>query len=643
MQSKKKISFVQVNFQQGPKTLNAYFLPYSVGVLWSYCAQFDSINSQYELDHIVWRRDSIESTVKKLADNTVVGFSCYVWNKNYSLELAKQLKQANPNIKIVFGGPEVPITKSDVFKTYPFIDIIVKKEGEYSFKNILENLDSLGNVEGLLINQDGTRVDTGDAVRINDLETIPSPYLSGVFDRLLEEYPDVRWSVTLESNRGCPYQCTFCDWGSLTYNKIKKFDLDRVLAEIEWVGKNKCGFLYLADANFGIFPERDLIIAKKVVEVKQKYGYPDGWNTSYAKNQKSTVIEIAKFLKDSGFDGLFQVSLQTLDETTLANVKRTNMEINKIQETFQECDRYNLPVSTELILGLPGETLESWKNNFYKLFDAGLHHGINIYQAQILENSELNLFQKKLYQIETYNLRDFFPAAGYNTADHDIIETVETIKSTKDMPWNDMIQAGVFSWFIHTFHTLGLTTYIARVLNKKEGIAYKEFYEKLYAYLCARTDHWLHDELESSRLDFINLIENGSGSSIKNTTLTSSTFTIFNRTVIAMHSCDKTNDVFEFIHDFISSNFDLDKHFADQLLDFQRSYIIEYSKVDQYPMDKSFDYDFLGNLRYDHPLENKKVYHYVNPHKKYDFLHEYAEQTWFGRKKHFGRAEIYIK
>ncbi len=80
-----------------------------------------------------------------------------------------------------------------------------------------------------------------------------------------------------------------------------------------------------------------------------------------------------------------------------------------------------------------------------------------------------------------------------------------------------------------------------------------------------------------------------------------------------------------------------------QLLDFQRSYTIEYNKVNQYPMEREYEYDFLGYLRHNLPLENKRVYQYVNPHKKYDFLHEYAEQIHFGRKRHFGRAYIYIK
>ena len=67
-----------------------------------------------------------------------------------------------------------------------------------------------------------------------DLDVLPSPHLTGVFDHIVKNNSNYKFHMTLETNRGCPYQCTFCDWGSLTYNKIKKFDIDRVFAEIEW-------------------------------------------------------------------------------------------------------------------------------------------------------------------------------------------------------------------------------------------------------------------------------------------------------------------------------------------------------------------------------------------------------------------------
>jgi len=287
---KKKISFVNPNFQQGPKEFNAYYLPYSPAILWSYVSQFSHISDNYELGEFIWRRDTIEEAIEKLKDSDIVGFSTYIWNRSYNNVLARELKKHNPNIFIMVGGPEPPITDKDFFKRYPYVDVAVKQEGEITTKKILETLlvpeSSFKAIKGMLINDNGNTIDTGPGIRIDNLDDIPSPYLTGVFDKLMKQYPDVRWNVTLESNRGCPYACTFCDWGSLTYNKIKKFGLERVYAELEWVGKHNCDFVSLTDANFGIFPERDSMIADKLIEVQKTYGNPKAYTISWAKNQK---------------------------------------------------------------------------------------------------------------------------------------------------------------------------------------------------------------------------------------------------------------------------------------------------------------------------------------------------------------------
>ena len=101
---------------------------------------------------------------------------------------------------------------------------------------------------------------TADRERISDLDIIPSPFLTGLFDA----YADVPGTaVTIETNRGCPYGCTFCDWGSATLSRIRKFDLQRVFDEIEWCAKTHMQGIGPADSNFGIF-ERDVGIAERV-------------------------------------------------------------------------------------------------------------------------------------------------------------------------------------------------------------------------------------------------------------------------------------------------------------------------------------------------------------------------------------------
>ena len=123
--SRKKVSLIQPNFQQGPKEFNAHYLPYSVGVLWSYVQTFPKIKEAFELDQLIWLRGNIDSTLDSIKQSDIAAFSAYVWNKNYNYALAKRYKEQNPNGIVIFGGPEMPITKKDIFVRYPFIDIVV--------------------------------------------------------------------------------------------------------------------------------------------------------------------------------------------------------------------------------------------------------------------------------------------------------------------------------------------------------------------------------------------------------------------------------------------------------------------------------------------------------------------------------------
>ena len=89
-------------------------------------------------------------------DPNVVAFSTYVWNKNYNYALAKRLKEINPTCIIIFGGPELPITNKEIFVKYPFIDIVIKGEGEITFRKVLEGIvdsSDLLDIPGLLLNR----------------------------------------------------------------------------------------------------------------------------------------------------------------------------------------------------------------------------------------------------------------------------------------------------------------------------------------------------------------------------------------------------------------------------------------------------------------------------------------------------------
>mgnify|MGYP001368636602 CR=1 FL=1 len=635
----KIFSFVQPNFQQGPKEFNAHYLPYSAGVLWSYVNSFPVINNYYKLGKFIWKRDDIQQTIEQLLTSDIVGFSTYVWNKNYNYTLAKKLKKVKPDVKIIFGGPEPPISRNNFFQIFPFIDIMIKQEGEYTLRKVLECLDSeekLLSIPGLLINKSGTVFDTGSATRIKDLKLIPSPYLSGLFDEIMFDNKDIEWNATLETDRGCPYQCTFCDWGSLTYNKIKKFELDRVFDELEWIGKNKCGFLSITNANFGIFPERDNLIADKIIEVQNKYGYPYTFSVAWAKNQKQEVVDIVKKLLNSpGFNQGLTVSVQSLDFNVLENIKRQNLESSKIEEIFDLCDKSNIPIYTEIILGLPGETINTWKENFWKLFRSGNHTGVTIFQAQMLENAEMNLSQRKAFQIESQIVYDYM-SGSYN---EDVLkEGIEIIISTKDMPYETMLDAEVFSWYINTFHINGVSTFLSRFVYKFLKIDYGVFYEKLLSFL--KQDNWFCKEMAEIRMYYDNWMSKGQidHNNIGNVEIHG--WNLIHRTVINIHFQNKYNHVFSLLYKFMEETFCLDNNILDELFTFQKNYLISYKNIKKLPKKIFFQYDFLNYVQETGELNNPVTYEFDFNEDKDMSLTRFCENLYFYRRRNFGKAWV---
>jgi len=634
---KKKISFVNPNFNQGPKEFNAYYLPYTPAVLWCYANQFEHISSKIELGEFIWQREPIEDVVERLKDHDIVGLSTYIWNKNYNHVLGKALRLANPNMLIISGGPEPPITDPKFFERFPYIDICSIQEGEKSLKAILEHyLDGntdYTDIKGLLVNVDGKAVNTGNPERINDLDTIPSPYLTGVFDHLFEQHPEVRWNVTLETNRGCPYQCTFCDWGSLTYSKVKKFDVERVYKELEWIGQKGCDFVSITDANFGIFPERDMDIARKLVEVQNKYNNPKAYTISWAKNQKREVVDIVKMLIYEGGSKIgLNLSVQSMDDHTLDVIKRKNLDTNKIEEVFEMCEENNIPLYTELILGLPGETLETWKENFYTLYKAGNHTGITVYQAQLLENAEMNLTQKNEYELEGRVVYDYL-VGTYN--EHEVREGIEVVVSTKDIPHDTMIEAQVWSWFMNTFHINGITNYISRFLYKHSGIEYETFYEKLYEYI--KTDEWLNSEIERIKEHYSNWAKYGRIDHEPIQGMEIHGWNLIHSTVINLQGERKHKHIFDLIDKFLNE-FMLPDDLHNQLIMLQRNFLIDYNDIANYPKALEFKNDVLGYVQNISELSDSATYEFDFPEDKDMSLQRFCEQIFFARRRNFGKA-----
>ena len=240
------------------------YLPYSIACLQTYARKNLADPNRYCFLPMIYKRMAVFDVVERLQDATIIGFSAYVWNAQISLEAARRLKRHSPDTLIIFGGPHVPDQAEDFLRENDFIDIVVHNEGERTFVEILNLFPSRdwSTVKGVsYITADGSFVTTPHVERMSDLQELPSPFLTGVFDELIRDNPKEEWIGLWETNRGCPFQCTFCDWGSATAAKVTKFEFDRLHAELDWFADHKVKYIFVCDANFGI-QKRDVEIAR---------------------------------------------------------------------------------------------------------------------------------------------------------------------------------------------------------------------------------------------------------------------------------------------------------------------------------------------------------------------------------------------
>ncbi|MEL7209971.1 MAG: radical SAM protein, partial [Actinomycetota bacterium] len=231
---------------------------------------------------------------------------------------------------------------------------------------------------------DGAVTRGPDRPRLADLGEVPSPYRDGP----LGAAPAGAWPIaSLETNRGCPYGCTFCDWGQDTMSRIRKFPMERVLADIEEIGRLEIPFVFVTDANFGIM-RRDVEIAEALADVHDRTGWPRIVNATFTKNTNKYVIEIVRTWVAAGIQTEGVLSLQTEDAETLHIIGRDNIKTSRFDELLGEFQRQGLPVTTELIMGLPGSTLETFGRDLRRSWDRGVL--ARVYPAYLLPNSPMN-------------------------------------------------------------------------------------------------------------------------------------------------------------------------------------------------------------------------------------------------------------
>lgn len=620
-----KVYLVQVNV-----TYHDFiaYLPYAAGCIAAYAWNDSEIKESFELSDILYMRLTLEESMAKITNPAVVGFSCYVWNMEYNLRLAKMIKEKYPDCIIVFGGHNVP-DNTLLLEKHDFIDVLMHSEGEEPFTLLLKALKN--NTDFSLIPdisyRDKNEIVTTEKKRVYDITNYPSPYTAGLFDRMLEEYPTFNFHATLETNRGCPYSCAFCDW--CFTKKIRLFPMERVKGDIKWISEHKIPYCYCADANFGI-EKRDIETANYVLEMKNKNGYPQVFKPCYAKNSDETVFEIGKILNHSGIDKGVTLAYQSLNPKTLENIGRKNLTLEHYSDLTAKYAEEKIPTYTELILGLPGETYESFCEGLCRLLENGQHNSMTVYTCQVYCNSPI---ASKEF-VGKYNIRwERQPLHGihYPANFNGVQEYYDVVVETKDMTKEMWVKANMFSVCLQSFHHLGLLRCFALYARHELGISYYDFYNRLLDYIFSDKSKYIYQLFEEIRWK----TEHTDVSDwCYQKDIFSKVGWYFEEGIFLdlIYNRDKFwNDIEDF-----TKSLGIKEEIYNELLEYQKK-ILRLPNTDIVEVESQYDfYTYFENIYDDRysSLEKKKTKLHITLEKKIDNWSDYAREIiWFGKRR----------
>mgnify|MGYP001825904535 CR=1 FL=1 len=462
-------------------SLNALnFIPYAYGMLQSYANLTEDLKNGYQWEVPLCRIDPPSVVLQKIVDPDVLLASCYVWNHNQHAAIAKAVKEKYPDCRVVFGGPHVPDESGRYFSQHPYVDVLVHGEGELPLKALLlaflQDEPDLGSIPGISYNVKGHAVKTPPGHSLPKDIPVPSPYTTGLLDYFFQdERPNkiVLW----ETNRGCPYACTFCDWGVRTMNKLRFHDMDKVKKEIDCIARQGIEDVYVTDCNFGLF-ERDLQIARWLADARKTHGYPKRVRIQFAKLSNDNIFEISKILHENEMLWGTTLSMQSVDESVLKVINRKHMGLENYRKLEARYDMAGIPTYTELIIGLPLESKKSFIEGICKLFEIGLHNDIRVFELTILPNAPLGRRSER----EKYGLQTQFRPLRQNQPEIPQ-EYVELVFGTNTMPYKDWKFSLLFGETAQALHNGGYTRFLSIFLNQHNLLPYKTFYEGLLTFL----------------------------------------------------------------------------------------------------------------------------------------------------------------
>ncbi|PIQ26682.1 hypothetical protein COW36_01020 [bacterium (Candidatus Blackallbacteria) CG17_big_fil_post_rev_8_21_14_2_50_48_46] len=472
------------------------YLPYSAGLLESYVRQYAQNPSRYLFLSPLFRRQSLEQAVQAFRHVDVAGLSLYTWNVNFSLAVARELKVRQPETLIVVGGPQVPERAEAFLRAHPAVDLCVHGEGEQIFLALLESLPERdwSQIPSVSYLQQGVFFRNPQATRLKALQNLASPYLSGAFDALFKANPNEDWIALWETNRGCPFSCSFCDWGSATRSKVVGFDDARLEAEIAWFSRHRVKVIFSCDANFGIL-KRDQALTESMIAAHQQTGYPRTFVIQNTKNVTERAYQIQKRLCETGLNQSATLSLQSMNPEVLKAIRRENISLDSYRELQSRFRRDGVQTYTDMIVGLPGESYDSFAEGIAQVIAEGQHHHIRYFNCYVLPNAELgNPDYQARYGVEYVTIPYVFSNDAVSESRDGLGEEQQMVVACSSYTRTDWVKMKTYAWFSELLYfNRKLLQLPLMLLQQVAGFSYRALFE---AYMRPQPEAaWMLEEI----------------------------------------------------------------------------------------------------------------------------------------------------
>ena len=490
------------------------YLPLVWACLKSYYENFSDFKDEWEWLPPLQDAADLPSVLEQAENIDILGLSNYMWNSKVNYKLAKEFKKRNPNCLIVCGGPEFDQLKPENFEN---IDIYIPIEGEATFSQILDNvyLDIPWKDIGGIVYLDKEIKRNPALPFIKEWQYSPLLENKKFMENIIEKNKEQGFETLLqfETTRGCPYACTFCDWGGGIHTKLRQRPVDILKEEITWTGKNKIFKYFITDANFGIL-SRDKEVAQHIVDTKKKYGYPLGVVIQSAKNQTERIVDIVEILYKGGLISRHTISVQSTNDNVLDNIHRSNLPTEKQKVISNNLNKKGIPVKSQIILGLPGDTLDRLKQTISDLHNMGVSRDIEYFVFGLFPNAPASeklyiekhkiktvsgytpVYCRDLETFEGYSGKDLQVCNGLQYSDNESVyqdeslhqDTIWDISNNQSKfvistsSYDEEQWAEMHTWinFINGINESGLFKNVADYYRSK-GIDYKEFYDNVIA------------------------------------------------------------------------------------------------------------------------------------------------------------------